>query len=146
MTGYDIRLNTATVSPEAGLRYVRVSQDSYTDTAGQSVSTDDVDTLTGVVGVKVGTAYNFGNVVVSPEARLAATYDINDSDSSSVVRLENGSGYTVNGESLERFGIEAGLSATANINDTVDVSLGYEGKFRKDYTDHSGLVNLKYHF
>jgi outer membrane autotransporter protein len=147
ITGYDIYLNNVTLSPEAGLRYVHVEQDRYTDSAGQSVSTDDSDILTGVIGVKAGTSYNYdSNVILKPEVRLAATYDLNNSDANSIVTLANGSGYKVNGDSLDRFGIETGVSVTANINEAIDVSLGYEGKFREDYQDHTGLINFKYNF
>ena len=38
MTGYDFHMNGAVVTPEAGLRYINIHQDSYTDTAGQRVS------------------------------------------------------------------------------------------------------------
>jgi len=60
--------------------------------------------------------------------------------------LPNGSSYSVNGKALDRFGVEVGGNLTAEINDNVELSLGYEGKFREDYQDHSGLINFKYNF
>ena len=32
------------------------------------------------------------------------------------------------------------------VNDNIELFLGYEGKFKKDYQDHSGLINAKYKF
>ena len=58
----------------------------------------------------------------------------------------NGAAYTVNGEALDRFGVEAGVGLTADVNDNVELSLGYEGRFRDHYEDHTGLFNAKYKF
>ena len=60
--------------------------------------------------------------------------------------LANGSAYQVRGEALDRFGVEAGVGLTAEVDDNVEVSLGYEGKFRDHYKDHTGLLNAKYKF
>lgn len=47
---------------------------------------------------------------------------------------------------IDRFGMEFGAGVTAEVNDNVELSLGYEGKFREDYQDHTGLINAKYKF
>lgn len=60
--------------------------------------------------------------------------------------LANGSAYTVNGTLLECFGVEVGAGVTFDVTDSAEFSLGYEGKFRKDYQDHSGMLNAKYKF
>ena len=83
---------------------------------------------------------------IKPEARVAATYDLFNDDVNSVVILANGSAYQVNGEALDRFGMEFGAGVTAEVNDNVELSLSYEGKFREDYQDHTGLINAKYKF
>lgn len=42
---------------------------------------------------------------------------------------------------------EGGEKAVASeVNDNVELSLRYEGQFRDDYTDHTGLLNAKYKF
>lgn len=147
MTGYDMYFNGFGVTPEAGLRYIHVKQDKYTDTAGQSVKSDDSDIVTGVLGAKIAKSYNLSNgMLLTPEFKAAMTYDISHDNSKSTVTLVNGSSYSVSGKPLNRFGVELGASVTAELNDNVEVSLGYEGKFRKDYQDHTGLINAKYKF
>lgn len=147
MTGYDIRVNGLGITPEAGLRYVHIKQDGYKDSADQKVSGNDSDILTGVIGAKVSKSFELSTgMSIKPEARLAATYDLMNDDVNSVVSLANGSAYQVNGEALDRFGMEFGAGVTAKINDNVEFSLGYEGKFREDYQDHTGLINAKYRF
>ena len=147
MTGYDMNIKGINVTPETGLRYVHIKQDAYKDSADQRVSANDSDILTGVIGAKVSKDFELSNgMTVKPEARIAATYDLFNDDVNSVVTLANGSAYAVDGEALDRFGMEFGAGVTAEVNDNVELSLGYEGKFREDYQDHTGLLNAKYKF
>ena len=147
MTGYDMQVKGFGLTPEVGLRYVHISQDGYRDSADQKVSANDSDILTGVIGAKVNKSWTLENGMnIKPEARIAATYDFMNDDANSVVTLANGSAYLVEGEALDRFGIELGVGVTAEVNDNMELSLGYEGKFREDYQDHTGLLNAKYKF
>ncbi len=147
MTGYDMNVNGLGITPEAGLRYVHIKQDAYKDSADQRVSANDSDILTGVIGAKVSKSWKLENGMnIKPEIRVAATYDLMNDDVNSLVTLANGSAYQVNGEALDRFGMEFGAGVTAEVNDNVELSLGYEGKFREDYQDHTGLINAKYKF
>ena len=147
MTGYDMQVKGFGFTPEVGLRYVHIKQDAYTDSADQKVSGNDSDILTGVIGAKVNKTFALDNgMLIKPEARIAATYDMINDDVNSVVTLANGSAYAVEGEALDRFGMEFGAGITAEVNDNVEFSLGYEGKFREDYQDHTGLINAKYKF
>ena len=147
MTGYDMNVNGFGFTPEAGLRYVHIKQDAYKDSADQRVSGNDSDILTGVIGAKVSKNFELSNGMnIKPEARIAATYDLFNDDVNSIVTLANGSAYAVEGEALDRFGMEFGAGVTAEVNDNVELSLGYEGKFREDYQDHTGLINAKYKF
>lgn len=147
MTGYDMQVKGFGLTPEMGLRYVHISQDGYKDSADQRISANDSDILTGVIGAKVSKTWTLENGMnIKPEARIAATYDLMNDDANSVVTLANGSAYSVEGKALDRFGMEFGAGLTAEINDNVELSLGYEGKFREDYQDHTGLLNAKYKF
>lgn len=148
MTGYDMDLCNGTIfTPEAGLRYVHMMQDGYKDKAGQYVYGNDSDLLTGVVGAKVSHDFELENGWnLRPEFRLAATYDISADDGNSIVSLANGSAYSVKGEKLDRLGMEAELGVTADVTDDVSVSLGYQGRFRDHYEDHTGLINAKFKF
>lgn len=147
MTGYDTELNNVDVTPIAGLRYNRIHRDGYTDSVGQRVSSDTMDVLTAVAGVKVGKDFATDQGMRwRPEARVAMTYDLVSDKENAVVGLTNGSSYFVEGERLDRFGIEAGLGLTVDVNDNVEAAVGYEGRFREDYTDHTGMISAKYKF
>ena len=148
MTGYDINLPQAfTLTPEAGVRYAHVDQDSYTDDAGQSVKSHKGNIWTGVAGAKLSKAFAVDNgMIFKPELRLAATYDLKNDKGNTLVTLANGTSYSVQGTALKRFGVEVGAGVTADLSDNVELSMGYEGRFRSHYQDHTGLINAKYKF
>ena len=148
MTGYDINLPQAfTLTPEAGVRYAHVDQDGYTDDAGQSVKSHKGNIWTGVAGAKLSKAFAADNgMIFKPELRLAATYDLKNDKGNTLVTLANGTSYSVQGTALKRFGVEVGAGVTADLSDNVELSMGYEGRFRSHYQDHTGLINAKYKF
>ena len=133
-------------SPEAGLRYINAKQDAYTDTAGQHVGSNSSDTLTAILGGRYAKDIKAGNYTLRPEVKLAATYDLMRDKNSTAVTLANGAGYLVRGENLKRFGIEAGAGLSMAVSDNVKVGLNYEGRFKKDYTDHTGILEARYNF
>ncbi|MBP5353231.1 MAG: autotransporter outer membrane beta-barrel domain-containing protein [Alphaproteobacteria bacterium] len=47
---------------------------------------------------------------------------------------------------MKRLGAEISTSVTAELNDNTSVLIGYEGKFRLHYQDHTGMVNVKHEF
>ena len=148
MTGYDINLPQAfTLTPEAGVRYARIEQDGYVDDAGQSVKSRNSNIWTGVAGAKLSKAFAADNgMIFKPELRLAATYDLKNDKGNTLVTLANGTSYSVQNTSLKRFGVEVGAGVTADLSDNVELSMGYEGRFRSHYQDHTGLINAKYKF
>lgn len=147
MTGVELMAQNTVFTPEAGLRYVHVFQDGYKDTAGQYVYGAEIDALTGIAGLRMEQAYEMENDwVLRPSARFAVTYDIVNDNNNSAVALANGSTYNITGEPLKRFGMEADFSLTAEVSDNVSVSLGYQGKFRDHYEDHTGMLNFRYEF
>ena len=149
-TGYTANVALVDIQPEVGLRYNHIRRDAYKDTAEQSVKAENMDILTSVAGVKVGSnlisCVGTRSVRWRPEARLAATYDIVSDKENSVVSLQNGSSYVVNGQRLNRFGVEAGADVVFYLLPEMESTFGYEGQFRKDFQNHTGYVNLKYKF
>jgi len=56
-----------------------------------------------------------------------------------------GGNYTINGQRLHRFGVEAGAGVTATVNNW-DFTLEYNGAFREDYRSQGGIVRARYNF
>ena len=134
------------VTPEGGLRYTYVKQDAYTNALGARLARKTSQMLTGVVGAKAEKAYDTDVGTFTPQGRLALTYDFKRDNARRTVSLANGAGYVARGKAMSRFGYEAGAGVSCKLGESADVALNYEGKFKKDYTDHSLLINFKYDF
>ena len=144
-TGY----NFGILTPEAALRYTHVKQDDHTDALGATMRSKSFDTWTAVGGVKLSKKYTLKSnhrIGITPELKLAATYDFERDDETNTVVLADGSSYIVEGDMLKRFGVEAGANVGVTIGNDSEITLSYEGKFKKDYQDHTGLINFKYNF
>lgn len=146
-TGYDFYVRNYTLTPEIGLRYMNIDQKGFTDTIGNYTNANKSDVFTGVIGATAKAAYAVnGNVMLKPELRIAATYDFVNDDVASVMTLANGSVISTQGEALKKFGTEVGFGLTAVVADNVELGIGYEGKFRKHYSDNTGMITAKYNF
>ena len=143
MAGYAVN---DIVTPEAGLRYTSVRQRSYTNALGARMSSKTLDTWTWVGGVKASKDIRVDSLVVTPDAKLALTYDFRRDSQNRTVTLANGSSYVAGGENMRRFGVEIGAGVSVKVGGNTDIGLSYEGKFKSRYTDHTGLINVKYNF
>lgn len=146
MTGYNMNIKGYGFTPETGLRYVHIKNKAYKNSADERIKSSDSDVVTGVIGARLNKTYAYDSMSFRPELKAAMTYDLANDDTKSVVTLVNGSSYSVSGKALNRFGVELGAGLTAEVNENVELSVGYEGKFRQDYQDHTGLINAKYKF
>ena len=146
MTGYDILTSAATITPEGGLRYIHIKNEAYNDEAGQRIKNEDSDILTGILGARLSKTYGTSFGSVKPELRAAFTYDLAHDDTKSTVVMPGGPSYNISGKPLNRFGFEVGVGVTAEVSSSVELFLGYEGRFREDYSDHTGIINAKYKF
>ena len=142
MTGYDIKLENTVITPEVGLRYLAVKQEGYTDTLGTTVEATSSDYLTAIVGVKG--AWDLGKI--RPTVGINVGYDVISDDVSALNTLANGASYTVNSEALDRLSVGISTGVEAKLNDRTTLKLEYNGSFRKEYTDHSGMLKLELKF
>lgn len=130
--------------PQAGLRYYKISQDGYTDSAGMKYNSADSDILTGVLGVSLTDETEVNGYKVMPKAFVNATYDLQNDDNTTIVHLPNGGSYAIAQESNGKLGIEAGVGVEMAVTDNAKVGVSYEYDWRNDYSAHTGLLNLKY--
>ena len=132
--------------PQAGLRYYKISQDGYTDSAGMKYNSADSNILTGVLGVSLTDETEVNGYKVMPKAFVNATYDLQNDDNTTIVHLPNGGSYAIAQESDGKFGVETGIGVEMAVSENAKVGLTYEYDWHDDYSAHTGLLNLKYAF
>jgi outer membrane autotransporter protein len=132
--------------PSAGLRYYHLEQDGYTDNAGIKYDSVNGDILTGVLGVELTDNMMVGDYPANQKFHVNATYDLVNDDVNSYMLLPNGSGYNIGVQAEDEFGIEAGYGLEVELTDNLSAGVNYELDWRKNYTAHTGTLNLKYSF
>lgn len=141
-TGYDF---ASGMTPEVGVRYLHVSQDSYNNGL-VNISSDDTDFLTGTAGLKYRFAIENGSAIQwAPELRAAATYDFVSDKAMSTVTIPGAASYIVDGSRLSRFGGEFGIGLTAQYKG-LEISLVYDLDLHQDYTSQTGMAKFRYEF
>ncbi|MFQ6702938.1 MAG: autotransporter domain-containing protein [Alphaproteobacteria bacterium] len=143
MTGYDF---TPGITTEAGVRYLNVSQDAYTQESGFQVGAVDTKFLSGVAGLKYAFAIeNDWAIQLRPELRAAATYDFVSDDAYATVVMPGVASYQVETERLSRMGGEFGIGLTAQYKG-MEVSLMYDLDLHRDYTSQTGMIKFRGRF
>lgn len=146
VAGYDF----GGISPEVGVRYTSVKQDEYKTGLDLTVQSKTMEFATAVAGIRAGmTQYLRLNrkVAVHSEIKALATYDWMRDDEIRMVSLPyNSATYAMKGEPFARFGGEVGADVFFTFGRAGEIVLTYDGKFKKDYQDHTGMVSLKINF
>ncbi len=147
-TGYDLALNNdTTVTPIVGVQYTNINRESYTDSDDKHISGNNSDIVTLSAATKIKSRYDISdNISITPELRLGISYDVMNGHDISTVSLSNGTSYMVECRALNRFATELGVGVTTTVNDNLDLTLSYEGKYRENYRDNTGMLNIKYNF
>ena len=111
----------------------------------QKIYTDGTNLLTASIGAKYEKAFEQGDWVFKPSARVAATYDVVSDDTESAIRVIGGGQYHVISAHQKRAAYEAGLGLEASNGDW-DFSVSYNGEFRSHFQSHTGMLKAKYNF
>lgn len=150
LVGKDYDLGGFFVTPKAGLQYVSILNEGYTDSVLQRVSGSSSDILTAVSEINVGKELVGENANVIPSLKLGVGYDMKNDKNNTVVDIQNSmstsSSYTSYGKALDRFELMAGAGVKFAMKNNTELSLDYTGRFRKDYDNHLGTVTFKYKF
>ena len=147
---YVMSLGTsASLTPYAGLRAVRVSADSYREQgagiANLSVSDFSATSLRHDIGVKLATSMGVGSSTVTPSLRLGWLHDYRDAP----LTTSGTFGVTAFSQSSDRVardGLGVGLGVELAANDSLSVGLAYDGEYRSDYQSHTGSIKASLRF
>lgn len=142
MTGYAF---ASGITPEMGVRYLRVESDGYNNGLGD-VAVEDTQYLTGVAGFKYGFQIESeSDLKFSPEIRAAATYDFLSDDAIATITTPGAAAYVVESGRLSRLGGEFGIGLNAQYKG-LNISLSYDLDLHKDYTSQTGMLKFRFNF
>ena len=128
----------------AGARYLMVSQDKYTDSIGQQISTNDNNILTLGLGGKYSNNIEVFGLVFNPVISAALTYDVLNSEHTAIVNIANAV-YQITGDTIEPLGLEIGLALEKSIGNW-NFGLKYDLELHSNFNSHTGQVIFRYAF
>ncbi len=129
------------LTPEGGLKYLLAKKESVRTDHGRHISGLTADTLTAVLGGTLEKDYMFqSGLRITPKAKAFLTYDMIREDKASLMTLPNHTSYLAEGRRMDRKGIESSFEFIMDKDGFMQLSVGWEGKFRKDFYSHSLLV------
>jgi len=147
--GYDIPAYSVTLTPVAGLRFLRAVSDGYTETgagnADLSVERRGVQSLTQDLGAKLTWDVTTDWGVLKPEARLAWVHDYTQGPIASS-GLIGGEAFTSTVTRPAADGARLNLAATLDASDAVTLRAEFEGELRHDYQSATGLLKASLNF
>ncbi|PTW62536.1 outer membrane autotransporter protein [Breoghania corrubedonensis] len=146
---YAVPYRGVTLDPYAGLAYVGVHTDGYTETtaAGLTVKDSDADVGFTTLGLRLSSAFQLLNDVdATLSGGIGWRHAFGDVDSSITAAFSGGNSFTVSGTPIadDAALVEAGLDITVSPDVHVDVS--YSGQFADDSRDHSFAGRLSVRF
>ncbi len=135
-----------TLTPQLGVKYIRLTADKHLDGAAQEYQKWWYNTLTGMVGARAGYDFIGGNYVIQPNLLVGGSYDMLSHGTHDIsVRVISGQTYNIPVEIPHRAAMNAGLGVNV-YGHNFAASVNYKLDTRKDYIAHTAMVNLKIAF
>lgn len=145
LTGYKFTTHWADMTPQMGLRYNYIKRHGYNDGADQQVSGKNMDIFTGVIGLTLSKdLYWHDCLKMRPELYGGMTYDFISDRDKAVVWAPKYGRYVVDGKRLNEIGYQVGAGITSELTEKLSLNIGYNGSFRKDFHDNTGIIGLSY--
>ncbi len=143
--GYDYGV----FSPQIGVRYGSVSQDSFTESGGLglNVDADSVNYFEGVIGASVSS--NLGGTngwAVKPTVRANYVYDFAGDARDVNITLPGATGQLLSSgdNANSRFELDGSFDLVSQSG--MSIGIGYEGDFASGYSSHAGLIRARFGF
>ena len=150
--GYGFALQQLALEPFAGLAYVHVDTDDFSETgasAGLSGSADSMGVGYSSLGLRVATMMELsGGMALKPHASVAWQYAFGDITPAAQMAFLSapGANFTVTGLPLAENAALVEIGADLQINEQARVGLSYVGQFADNVTTNALQANLTWRF
>ncbi|WP_044564615.1 autotransporter domain-containing protein [Azospirillum sp. B4] len=138
--GYRVRVSNLTLEPQAGIQWLRVGRDGFTETGAGALDLvlQDLDAtaLQSSVGGRAAASWKTdGGTVITPSVRAAWLHDFRDRALTSQAALA-GTTFAVTGPDTGANALGIGGGLTLQEGDNLNLYANYDGTLRRHETDH----------
>ncbi|MEA1676996.1 autotransporter domain-containing protein [Nitrospirillum sp. BR 11163] len=138
--GYRVRVSNLTLEPQAGIQWLKVGRDGFTETGAGALDLvlQDLDAtaLQSSVGGRASASWKTdGGTVITPTVRAAWLHDFRDRALTSQAALA-GTTFAVTGPDTGANALGIGGGLTLQEGDNLNLYANYDGTLRRHETDH----------
>ncbi|WP_145729722.1 autotransporter domain-containing protein [Nitrospirillum pindoramense] len=138
--GYRVRVSNLTLEPQAGIQWLKVGRDGFTETGAGALNLvlQDLDAtaLQSSVGGRASASWKTdGGTVITPALRAAWLHDFRDRALTSQAALA-GTTFAVTGPDTGANALGIGGGLTLQEGDNLNLYANYDGTLRRHETDH----------
>ncbi|WP_145736713.1 autotransporter domain-containing protein [Nitrospirillum pindoramense] len=138
--GYRVRVSNLTLEPQAGIQWLKVGRDGFTETGAGALNLvlQDLDAtaLQSSVGGRASASWKTdGGTVITPALRAAWLHDFRDRALTSQAALA-GTAFAVTGPDTGANALGIGGGLTLQEGDNLNLYANYDGTLRRHETDH----------
>ncbi|MGB3290452.1 MAG: autotransporter domain-containing protein, partial [Burkholderiaceae bacterium] len=148
--GYEMTVGDFKVEPYAGLAYVGISSDGFTESGSIAALKGDStnhSVVYGTLGVHLkAPTFDIGKAAVNTRLTLGWQHAFGKVDPSRTLAFSGGSPYSVDGAPLGRDTALVRVGAQARLTKSSSVSLDYVGQYGGGYQDSGVRLNLRVAF
>jgi outer membrane autotransporter protein len=150
--GWPLKMGAATLVPVAALTYIRLNEDSYTESGvgALAVSSRDTDSFRSGLGAKALIPLHEGDVQIGLELRAIWNHEFADTAQDSTARFAAGGGsFTTSGVRPARDSANLGASlrlAGGGKEVRQSLLLSYDAEVKDQYLSHTALLQARFDF
>lgn len=149
--GYSMAVgNGVSFTPMAGVKFGKLDQGSVTEKGAATNLASSVkhkNKITGVVGARVATVVDSGNMVLTPEAHAFLDYNLG-SKKAAVSKIGVAADTARVSQTIEhasKYAVNVGTSVTAK-SGMMEYGVGYDASIAKKYVGHQGSLKVRVNF
>ncbi len=148
--GYGIQAGAFDFEPFAGLAYVNLNSDSFTETGGAAAlysASDDTDVTYTTLGLRGSTRFALGEAEATLKGMLGWRHAFGDVTPLSTFVFEaGGSPFSVAGLPIAEDALLVDVGLDVALNEAVSLGVAYSGQFGDGSTDQSVRGSLNWNF
>lgn len=138
--GYEMPVYDFLFTPMVGAKYTFMHRGNSSDTAGQELSSVDLNFLTSYAKLSAEYEIEYSNgFSMTPQLEVGGSYDWH-ADMDDIVVAIGGNKYAISSERLPRWQMTAGIKLNMCFGSLYKLSIGAEASFRNGYNDYTGMI------
>ena len=147
--GWAFDMGPGTVEPFAGLAWVGLDTDGFTEAGGAAAlagQSQDMSTAFTTLGARGSASVGLGTLPLELTGALGWRHAFGDVTPLTTASFAGGTPFTVAGAPISRDAAFVEAGASLSLNDSARLSLGYSGQIAEDAREHSLTARLSARF